>query len=82
MLKKPQINGVTPEERQRQTEAFLDDLVEEINRKLDEKTLSAFLDTAIMSVKTAKAGGNVPELSKFKNLAAKLKELSALIEKI
>lgn len=82
MLKKLQITGLTVEERQRQTERYINELVEEIERRLEEKTLLAMLDTAIMSVKTAKAGGTPSNVAKYKNIAAKLKELYALIEKI
>lgn len=80
MLKKPHITGTTVDERQRQTERYLAELCEEIDRQLATRTLNSLLDTAIMSVRTADSSIKTSEWAKFAVTKKKLKELLSLLE--
>lgn len=82
MLKKLQITALTLEGRQAQTEKYIEDVVAEIERQLQDKTLSSMLDSAIMAVKTSKANNRPSESAQYKAIAIKLKELYSLIEKL
>lgn len=81
MIKKPNITGNNAAERQRQMEAYLAFLCEEIDRELSVKTLNTFLDSAITVVKTANSEVKVSERAKFAVTRNKLIELLKLLGK-